>query len=192
MMEPEVDSERRRFLVSATAVVGGVGVAFAAAPFLASWAPSARTQSLGAPIEVDISKIAPGQKITVSWRGQPIFIVNRTKAFLKTLAQQDMLRDPESLESKQPEYAQNPLRSIKEQFLVVTGICTHLGCVPLFKPKAKSVDASWIGGLFCPCHGSKYDMAGRVYKGVPAPTNLTIPPHHYIGDTVLRIGEHGA
>lgn len=192
MAENGIDLERRRFLTTATTVVGGIGVAFAASPFIASWAPSARTESMGAPVEIDISKLAPGQKVTVSWRGQPVFVVNRSEAILKQLSEESQLRDPQSLESTQPEYTQNKLRALKQQYLVVVGLCTHLGCVPLFKPKAKSVDASWPGGFFCPCHGSKYDMAGRVYKGVPAPTNLPIPPHHYSSDKLLVIGTDGA
>lgn len=189
VVEPE-NIERRRFLTAATSVVGGIGAAFVAYPFLASWMPSEKAQALGAPVEVDISKIEPGQKITVPWRGQPIFVVHRTKKELDELPRlNDLLRDPESKEPQQPKYADNLFRSIKEDILVVVGICTHLGCVPLYKPEIGSVEPGWEGGFFCPCHGSKYDMAGRVYKGVPAPLNLVVPPYRYSKETVIVIGE---
>lgn len=159
-------------------------------PFLASWSPSVKTQALGGPVEVDISKIEPGQRITVAWRGKPVFIVHRTQAELGTLDKLvSFLRDPMSLESVQPQYATNPYRSIKEAILVVIGICTHLGCVPLYEPTPGSVEPGWEGGFFCPCHGSKYDMAGRVYKGVPAPLNLVVPPYQYLSDTRVLIGQ---
>ena len=187
----QINLERRRFLTTATTVVGGMGIAFATTPFAMSWSPSAKTESMGGPIKINISKLSIGQQVTVPWRGQPIFVINRSTLVLEQLNKETQLRDPQSLESEQPEYTQNRLRSLREQYLVVIGLCTHLGCVPLFKPKAKSIDASWVGGFFCPCHGSKYDMAGRVYKGVPAPTNLPIPPHYYISDSVLVIGAHG-
>ena len=185
-----MDEERRRFLRNATAVVGGLGLGVAAIPFVGSWLPSARTESLGAPVQVDLSKIAPGQRITIAWRGQPIFIVNRTDAALATLAKDtNDLRDPNSLESHQPKYITGPFRAINKQYLVLIGICTHLGCVPLYKPEAGSVDANWLGGFFCPCHGSKYDFSGRVFKSVPAPLNLAVPPYKYISDTVITVGE---
>ncbi len=186
-----MDMGRRRFLTAATTVIGGIGTAFVAYPFLASWMPSAKAKSLGAPVEVDISKIEPGQKITVPWRGHPIFVVHRTQQELNTLPSIDnLLRDPKSMESDQPAYAKNEYRSIKPDILVVIGICTHLGCVPLYKPEKGSIDSSWEGGFFCPCHGSKYDMAGRVYKNVPAPLNLAIPPYMYKKDTLIVIGEN--
>jgi len=186
----EMDSSRRRFLTATASVIGGIGVAAASFPFLASWAPSTKARALGAPVEVDISKIEPGQKITVAWRGQPIFVVHRTREELESLALVNgNLRDPNSQESQQPAYADNIHRSIKPDILVLVGICTHLGCVPLFKPEAGSVEAGWEGGFFCPCHGSKYDLAGRVYKGVPAPFNLTVPPYKYVKETLLLIGE---
>ncbi len=184
------DTGRRRFLTATASVIGGIGAACVAFPFLASWAPSIKTRALGAPVEIDISKIEPGQKITVAWRGQPVFIVYRTPeelAGLNTLTSQ--LRDPLSKESEQPNYAGNVHRSIKPDFLVLVGICTHLGCVPLYKPVIGSVEAGWEGGFFCPCHGSKYDMAGRVYKGVPAPLNLPVPPYKFVSDTLLVIGD---
>lgn len=190
MSADEMDKGRRRFLSAATSVVGGIGAAFVAYPFIASWMPSVKAQALGAPVEVDISKLEPGQRVTVPWRGQPIFVVHRSQQELDALPKLDKeLRDPFSKESEQPPYASNPYRSIKENILVVIGICTHLGCVPLFKPEIGSVEPGWEGGFFCPCHGSKYDMAGRVYKGVPAPLNLAIPPYKYIKETVIMIGD---
>jgi ubiquinol-cytochrome c reductase iron-sulfur subunit len=190
MSADEMDTGRRRFLTAATTVIGGIGAAFVAYPFIASWSPSEKARALGAPIEVDISKIEPGQKITVEWRGQPIFIVNRSKESLNLLPSiEKNLRDPLSLESVQPVYAKNEYRSLKENILVVLGLCTHLGCVPLFKPVIGSLEAGWEGGFFCPCHGSKYDMAGRVYKGVPAPLNLPVPPYKYLSDTIILVGD---
>ncbi len=190
MTTEEVDKGRRRFLTAATTVIGGVGGAFVAYPFIASLLPSAKAKALGAPVDIDISKIELGQKITVPWRGQPIFVVHRTPESLKLLPSVDKeLRDPNSLESVQPPYAKNEYRSIKENILVMIGICTHLGCVPLYKPGIGSVEAGWEGGFYCPCHGSKYDMAGRVYKGVPAPLNMAIPPYKYLSETIIRIGE---
>lgn len=194
MSQKDTDLGRRQFLSRATTVIGGLGVAFVAYPFIKSWVPSSKTRALGAPVEVDISKIEPGQKLTVSWRGQPIFIVHRTPQALETLSQDEsFLRDPFSHESVQPKagYATNRYRSRTEPFLVVVGICTHLGCVPVYRPEPNSVEAGWEGGFFCPCHGSKYDMAGRVYKGVPAPLNLPVPPYYYAKDTILVIGEDG-
>ncbi len=190
MSVDEADLGRRRFLTATASVIGGIGAACAAFPFLASWAPSIRTRALGAPVEVDISKIEPGQKITVAWRGQPIFVVHRTKEELDNLTLvTNQLRDPNSKEPQQPSYADNLYRSIKPDILVLIGICTHLGCVPLYKPTVGSIEAGWEGGFFCPCHGSKYDLAGRVYKGVPAPLNLPVPPYQYVSDTLIRIGE---
>lgn len=186
----EVDKGRRRFLTAATTVIGGIGAAFVAYPFLASWSPSEKAKALGAPVDVDISKIELGQKITVPWRGQPIFVVHRTPESLKLLPTVDKeLRDPLSLEPQQPPYAKNEYRSIKENILVMIGICTHLGCVPLYKPEIGSIEAGWEGGFFCPCHGSKYDMAGRVYKNVPAPLNMVIPPYKYLSESIIRIGD---
>jgi len=190
MSVDEADLGRRRFLTATASVIGGIGAACAAFPFLASWAPSIRTRALGAPVEVDISKIEPGQKITVAWRGQPIFVVHRTQEELNNLTLvTNQLRDPNSKEPQQPSYADNLYRSIKPDILVLIGISTHLGCVPLYKPVVGSIEAGWEGGFFCPCHGSKYDLAGRVYKGVPAPLNLPVPPYKYVSDTVLLIGD---
>lgn len=183
------DIGRRRFLTATASVIGGIGVACAAFPFLASWSPSIRARALGAPVEVDISKLEPGQKLTVAWRGQPIFVVHRTQEELNSLSLVTAdLRDPLSKESVQPTFADNVYRSLKPDILVLIGICTHLGCVPLYRPELGSIEPGWEGGFFCPCHGSKYDMAGRVYKGVPAPLNLVVPPYQFISDTQLLIG----
>lgn len=192
------DKSKRRFLVAATTVVGGIGAGFAAVPFILSMQPSAKAQAAGAPVEVDISKIEPGEKITVEWRGKPVWIVKRTQENLDDLASiNDKLRDVESNESDQPEYAKNPHRSIKQELLVVIGICTHLGCSPTYVKKhdpREFKDDNWKGGFFCPCHGSFFDLAGRVYQGVPAPTNLVIPPYTFLSDTRILVGtdEKGA
>lgn len=192
MAEQGVNNGRRRFLTATTAVVGGVGAVFAAVPFVKSWKPSARARLAGAPVEADISKIEAGQKLTVQWRGQPIFIVRRTPEMLATLATlESNLRDPKSEnEDMQPEYARNGHRSVKPEYLVLIGICTHLGCVPLdkFQAAPQAFDAEWKGGFFCPCHGSKFDMAGRVFEGVPAPFNLRVPPHKYVDDKHIVVG----
>lgn len=189
-----VDTDRRRFLAISTIAVGGIGAAFTAVPFLESWTPSIKAQALGAPVDVDVSRIQEGQQITVPWRGRPVFIINRSEAVLKELSNNvlvEELRDPNSNESEQPIYAKNIYRAFEthKNFLIAIGICTHLGCVPIYRPEAGSVDATWIGGYFCPCHGSKYDLSGRVYKGVPAPYNLSIPPYHYVDEKIVRIGE---
>jgi ubiquinol-cytochrome c reductase iron-sulfur subunit len=187
----KVDGGRRHFLVVATTVTGLAGAALTAVPFLASWKPSARAQALGAPIEVDISKVEVGQMIKVEWRGQAIYIVNRSPDMLKSIDNHDTrLRDPKSDESEQPDYAKNPTRSIKPEFLVVIGVCTHLGCAPLdrFQAGDAELGADWPGGFYCPCHGSRFDLSGRVFKDVPAPLNLRIPPYHFLADTRLLIG----
>jgi ubiquinol-cytochrome c reductase iron-sulfur subunit len=192
------DKSKRRFLVAATTVVGGIGAGFAAVPFILSMQPSAKAQAAGAPVEVDISKIEPGEKITVEWRGKPVWIVKRTQENLDDLASvNDRLRDVESNESEQPEYAKNLHRSIKPALLVVIGICTHLGCSPTYVKKHDPKDFkddAWKGGFFCPCHGSLFDLAGRVYQGVPAPTNLVVPPYTFLSDTRILVGadEKGA
>lgn len=187
----EINVERRRFLTTLTSVVGGVGAACAAVPFIGSWLPSAKAQAMGAPIEVDISKLESGQQLTVEWRGQPIWIINRTEESVKKLPSLDsLLRDPNSNDiEQQPSYAKNIHRSIKDQYLVLVGLCTHLGCVPTYRPDIGGVEPNWPGGFFCPCHGSKFDLAGRVFKGVPAPVNLLVPPYKFISDTVLLIGQ---
>lgn len=187
-----VDTSRRRFLTAAASVVGGVGAVYAAVPFLASMAPSERARAAGAPVEVDISKLESGQKINVEWRGKPVWVVKRTPEMLAALPGMDgMLADPKSEAPQQPDYAKNAVRSLKPEVLVLVGICTHLGCSPTYKPEVAPEDmgADWKGGFFCPCHGSKFDLAGRVYSGVPAPTNLIVPPHRYVGESVILIGE---
>ena len=188
----EVNLKRRRFLIVATTLVGGVGAAFAAVPFISSMQPSQRARAMGAPVEADISKLEPGQMIRVKWRGKPVWIVERTPEMLEDLpGLTGELRDPESLESEQPDYARNEYRSIKPEILVCIGICTHLGCSPTYRPDVAPADlgADWKGGFFCPCHGSTFDMAGRVYKSVPAPLNLPVPPHRYLSDSQILVGE---
>lgn len=186
------DLHRRRFLVTTTTVVGGIGVGLAAVPFLFSLQPSERALAAGAPAVVDVSKLEPGQQITVKWRRKPVWVLRRTPEILtnlKTLT--DQLRDPESrIESQQPAYARNDYRSIRPEYLVVVALCTHLGCVPSFRPDVAPPDlgADWLGGYFCPCHGSRFDFAGRVFKGVPAPTNLVVPPYRYISGQFIEIG----
>jgi ubiquinol-cytochrome c reductase iron-sulfur subunit len=194
MSGDKTNSGRRRFLTAATTVVGAVGVGFVLVPFVSSMQPSAKARAAGAPVRADISKLKPGQMIRVKWRGKPVWLVRRTEEMLETLPTLDpQLRDPESLESEQPAYAQNEYRSIKPEVLVTVGICTHLGCSPTYRPDAGAPDmgADWEGGFFCPCHGSKFDLAGRVYKSVPAPLNLVIPPHRYLSETELVIGDDG-
>lgn len=189
-----VDQNKRRFLTNTTAVVGAVGAGFVAVPFLASWAPSERAKTAGAPVEVDISKLQEGQLLTVEWRGKPVWVVKRTQQNLNDLLTlEDNLRDPASESVQQPEYATNPTRSIKPEVIVMVGICTHLGCAPTYRPEMAPADlgSDWKGGFFCPCHGSKFDLAGRVYKSVPAPLNLEIPPHYYKSDRTILIGEDG-
>jgi ubiquinol-cytochrome c reductase iron-sulfur subunit len=178
-------------LTVATAVTGGVGIAAAAVPFVASFKPSARAQALGVPVEVDVSKLEPGALMRVEWRGRVVYILRRTEEMLGTLGRDAaLLRDPASEDSVQPDYAQNEYRSIKPAILVLEGVCTHLGCAPLarFEVGPADLGADWPGGFFCPCHGSKFDLAGRVFDGVPAPTNLTVPPHRYVDDDTIVIG----
>jgi len=194
MSGDKTNSGRRRFLTAATTVVGAVGVGFVLVPFVSSMQPSAKARAAGAPVRADISRLEPGQMIRVKWRGKPVWLVRRTDKMLEVLPTLDsQLRDPESLESEQPAYAQNEFRSIKPEVLITVGICTHLGCSPTYRPDAGAADlgADWEGGFFCPCHGSKFDLAGRVYKSVPAPLNLVIPPHRYLSETELVIGEDG-
>ncbi len=187
-----VNLQRRKILTGATGVVGAVGATFLAVPFVSSWQPSEKAKAAGAPVNADISQLQLGQMLTIAWRGKPVWVVRRTPDMLNGLAPLDgQLRDPASEESDQPEYCQNPARAIKDEYLVVVGICTHLGCAPLFRPAIGSPDvgADWQGGFFCPCHGSRFDLAGRVFQSVPAPTNLEIPPHHFLTDYLIRIGE---
>lgn len=190
-MTEKVDTGRRHFLTVATVATGAVGAAFVAIPFLASWKPSARAKAMGAPVEVDIGKLDAGGMIKVEWRGKAIFIVHRTPQMLGQLEGIDgELRDPGSNESEQPEFAKSPARALKPEYLVLVGVCTHLGCAPLdkFAPGDVTVGADWQGGFFCPCHGSKFDLSGRVYKDVPAPTNLPVPPYRYLSDSRILIG----
>jgi ubiquinol-cytochrome c reductase iron-sulfur subunit len=187
-----VDTNRRRFLTAATTVVGAVGAAGVAVPFITSMWPSARAQAAGAPVEADISKLEPGAMMTVEWRGKPVWLVHRTKQNLEDLPTlDDRLRDPHSEVDHQPPYAKNEYRSIKPAIAVLIGICTHLGCSPTYRPEIAPADLgeAWRGGFFCPCHGSRFDLAGRVFQGVPAPTNLWVPPYMYITDTRLLIGK---
>lgn len=187
----DIDTSRRQFLTAASVVVGGIGLGLTAIPFVSSWLPSSKAQALGAPVDIDLTKIEPGQKITVPWRGQPVFVVHRTEEELNILPSlNDELRDPLSHQDQQPKYITELYRSIKPEFLVLIGICTHLGCVPLFRPQPGSVQKDWKGGFFCPCHGSTYDLAGRVFKDVPAPLNLAVPAYRYLSDTIIRVGEN--
>jgi ubiquinol-cytochrome c reductase iron-sulfur subunit len=191
MSSDGVNKKRRRFLVATTSVVGAVGAGFATVPFIKSWNPSARAQAVGAPVQVTLDGLDPGQLLKVQWRGQTIGIMRRSRETLDLLAKVDGdLRDPGSQESEQPEFAQNETRALNEEYLVVNMHCTHLGCVPQVLPQVgpQPFEENWQGGFFCPCHKSKFDMAGRVYKGVPAPTNLKIPPYSFIDDTTLIIG----
>ncbi len=183
----------RRRLIIATAAVGGAGVVTALVPFLSSMLPSERAKAAGAPVEVDVGSIGPGQMITVEWRGKPVWIFNRSQEMLDTLPKLDSaVADPNSEVNQQPSYCKNQTRSIKPNMLVAVGICTHLGCSPSSKFKKGSEDGmagDWVGGFLCPCHGSTFDFAGRVYKSKPAPTNLEVPPHTYLTDTRILIGE---
>lgn len=191
MANEEVNNGRRRFLTATTAVVGAVGAGFAAVPFIKSWSPSARARFAGAPVTQDISALEEGQQLVLNWRGQPIYIAKRSKAMLGILPQMnDLVADPKSEASVQPPYAQNETRSIKPEILVLVGVCTHLGCAPEFKPEVKPepFDPDWKGGYFCPCHKSRYDLAGRVLKSQPAPLNLPVPPYHFENDTTVVIG----
>ncbi|AMX02043.1 ubiquinol-cytochrome c reductase iron-sulfur subunit [Microbulbifer thermotolerans] len=191
-MTDGVNVGRRRFLTGMTSAVGAAGAVGIAVPFVKSWNPSAKAKAAGAPVKYNISKLEPGQMVTVEWRGKPVYVVRRTEEALQNLEKvEPLLRDPNSEESVQPAYVNPENRAIKPQLLVLVGLCTHLGCAPMYRPEVGATDlggAEWMGGFFCPCHGSKYDMAGRVYKGVPAPTNLDVPPYSYEGDDIIVIG----
>ncbi len=198
MANSGVDKGRRRILIAATSVVGAAGAAAVAAPFLSSWSPSARALAAGAPVEVPVGKVEPGQLLRVIWRGKPVWVVNRTKEMLATLdGLADQLKDPSSSEhpEQQPEYAKNTPRTRegKEQYLVLVGICTHLGCSPTYRPELAPADlgANWKGGWYCPCHGSRFDLAGRVFKNVPAGKNLQVPPYYFKSEDTILIGEDG-
>lgn len=192
MSGDNANPDRRRFLTQLTTGIGLVGTAAVAVPFLSSMSPSAKARAAGAPVRADISKLEPGQMIRVEWRGKPVWIVRRTDEILQTLAGLDpQLADPNSEISDQPEYARNVDRSLKPEILVLVGICTHLGCSPTYRPDVAPADLGpeWQGGFFCPCHGSRFDLAGRVFKSMPAPKNLPVPPYRFINDTELMIGE---
>lgn len=197
MSNDGVNQGRRRVLTALTSVVGAAGVVGAAVPFVGSWNPSAKAKAAGAPVDVNISKIEPGQMITVEWRGKPVYVLRRTPEALETLKTagvEDRLRDPGSEKSSQPAYVKNELRAVAghEEVAVLLGLCTHLGCAPTYRPEVGAEDLGgdvWVGGFFCRCHGSKFDLAGRVFQGVPAPINLEIPPYKYLSDGVIRIGE---
>jgi len=186
----QIDRNRRHFLSIATAVTGLVGAGFAMYPFLASLKPSARAQALGAPVEVPIGMMEPGELVRVLWRGRLVFVLRRSEEMLSNLGDNlDRLRDPNSeVVEQQPEYAANATRSVRREFLVVEGSCTHLGCAPIEDFELRPAE-NWQGGFFCPCHGSKFDLAGRVYNGVPAPTNLRVPPHRFVRDDLILIGQ---
>lgn len=188
--EQSVDQSRRRFLARAACGIGLVGAACALTPFVRSLAPSLRAEANAEPIEVDLSALEPGSQATVAWRGKPVWIIRRTQAMLDALQEHNnSLRDPASIVPQQPLYAQNPYRSIKPEYLIVVGICTHLGCSPKYQPQGDTLGNAWPGGFYCPCHGSTFDLAGRVFRGVPAPINLEVPPHRFINDHVVVIGE---
>lgn len=196
MSSDGVNEGRRRFLIGATSAVGAIGAVGAAVPFVQSWQPSAKAKTAGAPVIADISKLEVGQRMTVEWRGQPVWILRRSPEAMSSLTKlEESLRDPASDESKQPEYAKNQARARQDrgEIVVLKGLCTHLGCSPLYRPEVAPADlgADWIGGFFCPCHGSKFDLSGRVYKSVPAPLNLEVPPYYFMSDTLIKIGEDG-
>ncbi|EGR4179168.1 ubiquinol-cytochrome c reductase iron-sulfur subunit [Vibrio cholerae] len=190
MSNAPLNQGRRRFLTATTAVVGGLGAVAVAVPFIKSWNPSAKAKAAGAPVEVEISKLEEGQMVRVEWRGKPVWVVRRSQAVVEGLKNhENQLRDPNSDELQQPNYAQNPYRSIKPEYFIAVGICTHLGCSPTYLPDSFSEQVQGVkSGFFCPCHGSKFDMAGRVFQAVPAPLNLVIPPHMYLSDTRIVIG----
>jgi ubiquinol-cytochrome c reductase iron-sulfur subunit len=192
MNDGGIDSTRRRLLTTAATIVGGVGAAAASVPFIASMTPSAKTKAIGAPVEVDLSDLQPGQRKIIQWQGKPVFILRRTAESLEQLANPGpQVRDPQSEENQQPEYARNIYRSIKPEYLIMLGLCTHLGCSPTFVAEEDEHDLGpeWKGGFFCPCHGSLFDLAGRVHKNFPAPSNIIIPPHKYLTDTRVLVGD---
>lgn len=185
-----IDQSKREFLIKTSCILGGVGALCASAPFVSSWAPSEKALALAAPVEVDLSALEPGQQVTVAWRGKPVWIIRRTPEMLKSLdLKTEGLRDPDSLAEQQPVYAKNKHRSINPEYLVLIGICTHLGCSPKYVPSPNTLGEEWQGGFYCPCHGSTFDLAGRVFKGVPAPINLEVPPYRYLNEHTIVIGE---
>jgi ubiquinol-cytochrome c reductase iron-sulfur subunit len=193
MSNDGVNTTRRRFLTVATSVVGAAGVVGVAVPFVGSWNPSAKAKAAGAPVKFDAGKLEPGEMKVVEWRGKPVYVVRRTAESLAELKSLDgSLKDPESTNADQPTYIDDIARSINPEFLVLVGLCTHLGCAPKYRPEVGTIPTSdgseWVGGFFCPCHGSMFDLSGRVYKGVPASANLVVPPYSYESDTVMVIG----
>lgn len=191
MSDQQVDPGKRRFLLLATGAVGGVAAAGVAVPFVGSMLPSAKAKAAGAPVEVDVSKLEPGAQLTVEWRGKPVWVVRRTPEMVAQLEKMgDRLSDPASDAPQQPDYCKNQTRSIKPEYLVVVGVCTHLGCSPTFRADVGATDlgGDWPGGYYCPCHGSRFDLAGRVFRGAPAPVNLVVPPHKFVSDGVLLVG----
>jgi len=191
-MTDSVNEGRRWFLIGASGAVGAVGAAGVAVPFVKSWNPSAKAKAAGAPIKVDISKLEPGGRIIAEWRSKPVWVVRRTEETLVDLAKvEGSLRDPNSEQQQQPDYAKNQYRSLRPEILVLVGLCTHLGCAPSYRPEVGAADLGgdeWLGGFYCPCHGSKFDLSGRVYQGVPAPTNLVVPPYMFESDNVIVVG----
>lgn len=192
MVSDNSGNSRRRFLTTTATVVGGAGAIAASWPFLSTMKPSAKTKAIGAPVEVDISGMKPGEKMTVKWQGKPVWILRRNQQTVDDLISlNDAVRDPESKQNQQPDYARNEYRSRKSEYLVVIGLCTHLGCSPSYIPEDEpnNLGPDWKGGFFCPCHGSRFDLAGRVFKGVPAPLNLIVPPYQFLNDTHILIGD---
>jgi len=192
MAVDSMNLERRQFLTGTATVLGGLGAGVSAIPFVSTFQPSERAKAIGAPVEANIDQIEPGQRVTYKWRGKPVWIIRRTKKQLADLEQsRDILADPDSTKSEQPSFAENAWRSLNREYLVLVGICTHLGCSPSFRPLVgdEVMGAEWVGGFYCPCHGSKFDLAGRVYSGVPAPTNMDVPPYKFLNDTKILIGE---
>jgi len=194
MTESKKSLNRRNFLTNLTKVMGGVGGIFAVIPFLSTMSPSEKAKSAGAPIEIDVSGLKPGAFKVVEWRGKPVWVVRRTAEMINnTQEDNDILTDPKSLEEHQPIYTQNKFRSLNPEYLVLLGVCTHLGCSPLYKPNSKTAELGldWKGGFFCPCHGSKFDLSGRVHKGVPAPYNLEVPPYYFASENKIIVGKDG-
>jgi len=184
-----VDKTRRHFLLILTSILGAIGAVFASIPFLSAWWPSARAQAAGGPVEANIAGLEPGQMMTVEWRGKPVWIIRRNQAMINALSQlNEKLRDPNSKVTQQPKYATNIHRSLRPEILVLIGICTHLGCAPTYRPFLNELGPGWPGGFYCPCHGSTFDLAGRVFKSVPAPINLQVPPYHFVNDKTILIG----
>jgi ubiquinol-cytochrome c reductase iron-sulfur subunit len=195
MSNEGVNNTRRRVLVGASLVVGATGTVAALSPFVASWNPSAKARAAGASVKADVSKLEPGQQMVVEWRGKPVWIVRRSAESVQALESlNDSMADPESVKANQPDYVPNTAsRALRDEFIVMIGICTHLGCSPTYLPEVvvDEQGEDWLGGFYCPCHGSTFDLSGRVYKNKPAPTNLEIPPHFYVSDTIIQIGEDG-